>query len=83
METGVPLSPDQYRAMAPNGRAIFKAAHYHPAPEAANDEYPFTLATGRRVHHFHTRTKTGRVKSLQGASSPSLPSDQKKTIRSQ
>ena len=31
-------------------------------------EYPFFLTTGRLVHHFHTRTKTGRAEKLQAAS---------------
>ncbi|CEL10262.1 Putative Nitrate reductase [Aspergillus calidoustus] len=67
LETGTPLSKTQYDAMNPAGRAILKHAHYKPSLEAASEEYPFLLATGRHVFHFHTRTKTGRSKRLQRA----------------
>jgi len=66
LETGAPLSKDQYRALNPAGRAILKSCHYLPPIEEADDEYPLTLSTGRKVHHFHTRTKTGRT-ALQAA----------------
>jgi anaerobic selenocysteine-containing dehydrogenase len=45
----------------PAGRAILKACHYSPPIEEPNEEYPLRLSTGRKVHHFHTRTKTGRT----------------------
>jgi ferredoxin-nitrate reductase len=32
-----------------------------------DEEYPFWYTTGRIVYHFHTRTKTGRVKELNDA----------------
>ncbi len=67
LETGAPLSKDQYRAMNPAGRAILKASDYFPAPDEPDEEYPLRLATGRNVYHFHTRTKTGRSKQLQAA----------------
>lgn len=67
METGASLSVDQYRKMNSAGRAILKAAHYMQSLEATNEEYPLQLSTGRRVYHFHTRTKTGRSKELQEA----------------
>ena len=51
----------------PQGRAILKAAEWTPPHEWAGDEYPFALATGRTVYHFHTRTKTGRAPELQAA----------------
>lgn len=38
-----------------------------PQREVPDKEYPFNLDTGRKVHHFHTRTKTGRSKALQDA----------------
>ena len=60
-------SPEQYRQHNPAGRAILKAADYEPPAESPNEEFPFTLTTGRVVYHWHTRTKTGRVKSLQEA----------------
>lgn len=35
-----------------------------PPPEDPDGSYPLRLTTGRTVHHFHTRTKTGRVGAL-------------------
>lgn len=67
LETGAPYSKEQYKQLAPNGRAILKSCHYVPPPEAPSKEYPLQLATGRNRYHFHTRTKTGRVKTLQDA----------------
>ncbi|KAK4941315.1 hypothetical protein LTR10_018725 [Elasticomyces elasticus] len=67
LETGAPYTKDQYKAMNPAGRAILKPCHYQPEFEAADEEYPLQLSTGRRPLHFHTRTKTGRTKELQGA----------------
>lgn len=67
LETGAPLTLDQYRAMNPAGRAILKSADNFPAPDATDSEFPLQLSTGRHVYHFHTRTKTGRSKELQAA----------------
>jgi len=41
--TGTVISPQQFKAMNPNGRAIIKACHYHPQEEFTSDEYPFRL----------------------------------------
>lgn len=65
--TGGLISPEAYRAMEPNGRAILKPAEYMPPFEEPNDAFPFFLTTGRLVYHFHTRTKTGRSPSLADA----------------
>lgn len=67
LETGAPLTKAQYNAINPAGRAILKAAHFKASWELPDDNYPLYLATGRNVFHFHTRTKTGRSKRLQGA----------------
>lgn len=69
LETGTPLSKNQYRAMNPSGRAILKVCDYIPDSERTNEEYPLQFSTGRNVYHFHTRTKTGRSKPLQDACS--------------
>jgi anaerobic selenocysteine-containing dehydrogenase len=61
LETGAYYTKDEYKKLNPDGRAILKACHYFPSPEEPNEEYPLRLSTGRRVHHFHTRTKTGRT----------------------
>jgi ferredoxin-nitrate reductase len=68
LTTGGVVSPEKYRASNPAGRAILKAAKYLPPTEQTDKHYPFFLTTGRVVHQFHTRTKTGRAKGLQGAS---------------
>lgn len=66
LETGAPYTLDQYKAMNPAGRAILKTCHYSPSMEEPDDEFPLRLSTGRKVHQFHTRTKTGRT-ALQNA----------------
>jgi anaerobic selenocysteine-containing dehydrogenase len=65
--TGAPVSPTEYKALNPDGKAILKAAEYLPAHEEPSDDYPFHLTTGRTLYHFHTRTKTGRAPQLQRA----------------
>jgi ferredoxin-nitrate reductase len=65
--TGAEISPEQYRANDPRGRAIIKPADYMPPVEEPDSRYPFWLTTGRVVYHWHTRTKTGRVAALQSA----------------
>jgi len=67
LETGTPLSKEQFKELAPNGRAIFKASHFHASDEMPNARFPFSLTTGRRVYHFHTRTRTSRSKPLHDA----------------
>jgi anaerobic selenocysteine-containing dehydrogenase len=56
---GAAITPTEYAARDPKGRAIIKGAEYLPPPEEPDDEYPLLLTTGRVTHHFHTRTKTG------------------------
>ena len=67
LETGAPLTKDEYLELNPAGRAILKSCEYRASEEMPNDEYPLSLSTGRNVYHFHTRTKTGRVHQLQQA----------------
>lgn len=52
------------RFATPDGRARF-----HPTPasnpmERTDHEFPLTLTTGRLAAHWHTRTRTGKVPSL-------------------
>lgn len=68
LETGAPYTKEEYALLNPAGRAILKACDYSPPVEEPNDDYPLRLSTGRRVYHFHTRTKTGRAPALQKAS---------------
>lgn len=65
--TGAPVSPTEYKALNPQGRAVIKAAEYLPPHEPPSEELPFQLITGRTLYHFHTRTKTGRAPQLQAA----------------
>ena len=72
LETGAPLSRDDYERLNPRGKAIIKSAHYREPEEPLDDEYPFHLVTGRNVYQFHTRTKTGRSNALNKAASEAL-----------
>jgi NADP-dependent 3-hydroxy acid dehydrogenase YdfG/formylmethanofuran dehydrogenase subunit D len=65
--TGGVVNREHYKANDPLGKALIKPADYEPPHEAPDDDYPFWLTTGRVVYHFHTRTKTGRSKALNGA----------------
>lgn len=69
LDTGASMTPEQYRAQDPQGRAVIKASDYLPPFEEPDGQFPFWLTTGRIVYQFHTRTKTGRVAELQ-ASAP-------------
>ncbi|WP_345046874.1 molybdopterin dinucleotide binding domain-containing protein, partial [Microbacterium invictum] len=48
----------------PDRRARFLARPHMDPAEMPDDEYPFTLNTGRLPHQWHTMTKTGRVAKL-------------------
>ncbi|KAE8764830.1 molybdopterin oxidoreductase family protein [Georgenia thermotolerans] len=65
--TGGAVSPTEYRALNPLGKAVLKAAAYVPPHELPSDDYPLQLITGRTVYQFHTRTKTARAPQLQQA----------------
>jgi Anaerobic dehydrogenases, typically selenocysteine-containing len=67
LETGGNISPEEYKAWNPAGKALLKGARYMPPFEEPDEEYPFRLSTGRIVYHFHTRTKTGRSRELEEA----------------
>ncbi|WP_298459880.1 molybdopterin oxidoreductase family protein [uncultured Cellulomonas sp.] len=65
--TGAPLSPVEYKALNPTGKAVIKACEYIPPHEIPSEDFPLQLMTGRTLYHFHTRTKTGRAPQLQAA----------------
>jgi anaerobic selenocysteine-containing dehydrogenase len=67
IETGGHTLPEKYKANDPKGKAWLKSADYFPPEEQPDDEYPLWFSTGRLVHHFHTRTKTGRSPELNAA----------------
>jgi formate dehydrogenase major subunit len=48
----------------PSGRGKFVPADVAPPHELPDDEYPFVLATGRLLEHWHTGSMTRRAKVL-------------------
>ena len=48
----------------PDGRAALLPREYKKPCETPDEEYPYILITGRLQWHFNTRTRTGRVSSL-------------------
>jgi anaerobic selenocysteine-containing dehydrogenase len=65
--TGGTVTEQEHRALAPAGRAFLKGAAYIPAHEEPSEDFPLRYTTGRTVYQFHTRTKTGRARSLDRA----------------
>ncbi len=51
----------------PDGKARIFALPYEPPAESPDQEYPFWLATGRVLEHWHSGTMTGRVPELHKA----------------
>jgi formate dehydrogenase major subunit len=47
-----------------DGRATLVPTHFAPSPEKVSAEYPFVLATGRMLEHWHTGAMTRRASSL-------------------
>ncbi|MBB2916969.1 periplasmic nitrate reductase subunit alpha [Cupriavidus alkaliphilus] len=48
----------------PDGKAVIFALPYEPPPESPDQEYPFWLATGRVLEHWHSGSMTRRVPEL-------------------
>jgi anaerobic selenocysteine-containing dehydrogenase len=67
LATGAPTGPTAYKAFNPGGKAMLKATAYVPPHEQTSARFPLQLTTGRTIYHFHTRTKTGRVRQLNDA----------------
>ncbi|MFE9438874.1 molybdopterin oxidoreductase family protein [Streptomyces sp. NPDC006602] len=65
--TGASVEEVEYRSLNPHGKAVIRAAEYLPPHEDTSPDFPLQLITGRTVHHFHTRTKTGRAPELNAA----------------
>lgn len=47
------------------GKGLFTGIDFKEAAELPDDEYPFTLTTGRTYFHYHTRTLTKRSSALE------------------
>lgn len=58
------LYPDQ-KFHTPDGKARFSPLHSRGLAEPPDPEYPFILTTGRLYGHWHTLTRTGRIKKIQ------------------
>jgi anaerobic selenocysteine-containing dehydrogenase len=65
--TGGAVTEQEHRALAPAGRAFLKGCVHTPSHEQPSPDYPLLYTTGRTVYQFHTRTKTGRSRSLDQA----------------
>ncbi|UBM07448.1 periplasmic nitrate reductase subunit alpha [Cupriavidus metallidurans] len=48
----------------PDGKAVIYALPYEPPAESPDKEYPFWLATGRVLEHWHSGSMTRRVPEL-------------------
>ncbi|MEN3047067.1 MAG: formate dehydrogenase subunit alpha [Candidatus Hydrothermales bacterium] len=49
----------------PSGKAIFSPVEFIEPDEMPCEEYPFILTTGRILYHYHGRSETKRVKTLE------------------
>jgi predicted molibdopterin-dependent oxidoreductase YjgC len=49
----------------PGGRARFAALPYKPPGDAADDEFPLILITGRRLQHYNAGTMTRRTLNIE------------------
>jgi ferredoxin-nitrate reductase len=67
LATGAAFERKDFLALGAAGRAVLKAAHYQPAHEPPDDDYPLLFTTGRTAYHWHTRTKTAHAPQLQNA----------------
>ncbi len=51
-----PGTPYLFKGGFPRGKASFSVVEYRPSRELPDEEYPFTLSTGRHLFHYHTGT---------------------------
>lgn len=56
-----PGTPMMHRETFPMGKARFIAVDYLPPGEAASEEYPFVLTTGRILQHYNCGSQTRRT----------------------
>jgi predicted molibdopterin-dependent oxidoreductase YjgC len=60
-----PGTPYLHKGMFSRGLGRFHAIDFQEAVELPDDEYPFTLTTGRMMFHWHTGTMTRRSERLE------------------
>lgn len=65
--TDHPGTPYMFKDTFPIGKAKFSAIKFNPSLELPDEEYPFTLSTGRQLLQYHTGTMTRRVKAIDKA----------------
>jgi formate dehydrogenase alpha subunit len=53
-----------HKGKFPRGLGLFSALPYKEPAEVADEDFPFTLTTGRLMFHFHTGTMTRRSDKL-------------------
>jgi formate dehydrogenase alpha subunit len=56
-----PGTPFLHKAQFTRGLGLFHAEEYIPPAEPPDEEYPFTLTTGRMGFQFHTGTMTRKI----------------------
>jgi formate dehydrogenase alpha subunit len=60
-----PGTPYLHKGRFSRGQGRFHAIEFQEAVELPDDEYPFTLTTGRMMFHWHTGTMTRRSEKLE------------------
>ena len=60
-----PGTPYLHKGKFSLGLGHFHAIHFQEAAELPDEEYPFTLTTGRLMFHWHTGTMTRRSEKLE------------------
>jgi predicted molibdopterin-dependent oxidoreductase YjgC len=60
-----PGTPYLHKGKFSRGLGRFHAIEFREAVELPDDEYPFTLTTGRMMFHWHTGTMTRRSEKLE------------------
>ncbi len=60
-----PGTPYLHKGKFSRGLGRFHAIHFQEAVELPDEEYPFTLTTGRLMFHWHTGTMTRRSEKLE------------------
>jgi formate dehydrogenase alpha subunit len=59
-----PGTPYLHKGKFSRGKGKFFGIEFKEPAELPDDEYPFTLTTGRTIFHFHTGTMTRRTEAL-------------------
>jgi formate dehydrogenase major subunit len=57
-----PGTPILHSAGPAKGKGSLQAVEWEASPEAGKDDYPISMTTNRILHHYHTRSMTGKNK---------------------